>query len=297
MKNILRSSVLIPFVTFIGLQSGVSQEVELANSMLWSVVNTKSPADTSYLFGTIHQISQKEFTIKDKLINSLYKTDALLTEMDLSEPEKAKVMKDYMFMKDGMTLDQLLSKKEYATLNGFMLEGTGESLTKYNKNVPFITSSALMNYYIEGVPASYDMVLTQMAIGDSMRISGLESVEDQMSVMDKMSYKDQAKYLMEIVNNNEETKLRFRAIVDAYKAENLDSLSILLDENLHTKDEKKYLITDRNKKWVPVIESAMKDQNTFIAVGAGHLGGELGLINLLRKKGYIVEPVIDEAEE
>lgn len=297
MKNILRSSVLIPLVTFIGLETGIAQEVELENSMLWSVVNTKSPADTSYLFGTIHQISQRDFTLKDKLTNSLQKTDALLTEMDLSDPDMVNLMKDYMYMKDGMTLDQLISKKDYATLNGFMLEGTGESLSKYNRNKPFITSSALMNYYIEGVPASYDMVLTQMALADSMKIAGLESLEDQMAVMDKMSYKDQAKYLMEIVNNSAETKLRFGAILDAYKGENLDELSLLLDENLHTKDEKKYLITDRNKKWVPVIESTMKDQNTFIAVGAGHLGGEMGLINLLRQKGYKVEPVFEKESE
>lgn len=297
MKNILRTSVLIPFVTFIGLQAGIAQEVDLEDSMLWSVVDTKSPRDTSYLFGTIHQISQKDFTLKDKLVDALYKSDALLTEMDLSDPGLAKVLKEYMYMEDDMTLDKLLTKKEYATLNGFMLEGTGESLDKYKRNKPFITSSAILNYFIEGTPASYDMVLTQMAIADSMKIMALETLDQQMAVMDKMSYKDQAKLLMELVNETEETKIKFQEILDAYKGERLQELSVLLDESLHSKEEKQYLIVDRNKRWVPVIQSAMKGQNAMVAVGAGHLGGEMGLINLLRKKGYKVEPVFEANEE
>jgi uncharacterized protein YbaP (TraB family) len=47
----------------------------------------------------------------------------------------------------------------------------------------------------------------------------------------------------------------------------------------------------RNKNWIPVIESQIKVNSTFIAVGAAHLPGENGVINLLKMKGYTVEPV------
>ena len=51
------------------------------------------------------------------------------------------------------------------------------------------------------------------------------------------------------------------------------------------------LLTNRNKNWVKKIKPIMDSKNLFIAVGAGHLGGEQGLIDLLRKEGYEVEGV------
>ena len=265
--------------------------------MLWSIVNPKAPADTSYLFGTIHQISQKDFSMSDKVVDALYKTEALVTEIDLSNPDMMGEMMSRITMKDGVTLDKLLSKKEYALLNGFMLEGSGQSLSLYNDKKPFVTSIALMNYFIEGTPASYDLVLTQMAINDSMKIFGLESVTQQMDMLDKMSYKEQAKSLMELVNESEKTKALFGEMVSAYKEERLTDLDELLDKNMHNETEKKYMITDRNKNWLPMIQNIIRNDKAFFAVGSGHLSGKLGVIYLLREAGFNVEPVFEKPEE
>lgn len=297
MKKITFSAVILLTAALLCVQGLNAQDAKLANSMLWSIVNPKTPADTSYLFGTIHQISQKDFSMSDKVVDALYKSEVLVTEIDLSNPDMVGEMMSRMTMKDGVKLDKLLSKKDYASLNGFMLEGSGQSLTLYNDKKPFVTSMALMNYFIEGAPASYDLVLTQMAINDSMKILGLESVTQQMDMLDKMSYKEQAKYLMELVNDSEKTKALFAKMVSAYKEERLSDLGELLDENMHNETEKKYLITDRNKNWVPMIEYIMRDDKSFFAVGSGHLAGPSGLIYLLRGAGFEVEPVFEMPEE
>lgn len=295
-KNILSVAVL-SIAVFVSVEGVVAQDSKLEDSMLWSIVNPKAPADTSYLFGTIHQISQKDFSLSDKIIEALNKSDALVTEIDLSNPDMIGEMMNRMTMKDGVTLEKLLSKKEYASLNGFMLEGAGESLSLYNDKKPFVTAMVVMDYYIEGSPASYDLVLTQMAISDSMKILGLETITQQMDVLDKMSYKEQAKYLMELVNESEKTKALFAEMVSAYKDERLTDLDKLLDENMQSEDEKKYMITDRNKNWAPMIEFLLLENKAFFAVGAGHLAGPTGLIYLLRGAGFEVEPVFEELEE
>ena len=53
------------------------------------------------------------------------------------------------------------------------------------------------------------------------------------------------------------------------------------------------LLNDRNKKWVKELKEIMKKESVFVAVGAGHLTGEYGLINLLKKEGYTVEPLVN----
>ncbi|NEN25382.1 TraB/GumN family protein [Cryomorpha ignava] len=297
MKKIIFSAALLSIAAFVCAQEVTAQDSKLDDSMLWSIVNPKAPADTSYLFGTIHQISQKDFSMSDKVVDALYKSEALVTEVDLSNPDMVGEMMSRMTMKDGMTLEKLLSKKEYASLNGFMLEGTGQSLSLYNDKKPFVTSIAIMNYFIDGAPASYDLVLTQMAVNDSMKILGLESISQQMDMLDKMSYKEQAKYLMELVDESEKTKALFGEMVSAYKGERLTDLSELLDENMHSEEEKKVMITDRNKNWVPLIEYILQENRSFFAVGSGHLAGKSGLIYLLRAAGFEVEPVFEKVEE
>ena len=54
------------------------------------------------------------------------------------------------------------------------------------------------------------------------------------------------------------------------------------------------LLTQRNKNWVKQLNVIMKSESVFVAVGAGHLVGKDGLINLLKKEGYILKPLYNK---
>lgn len=293
MKKVILRSVLFSIAALVSVQDAVSQETKTGNSMLWSIVDPKAPADTSYLFGTIHQISQKDFAITDKIQNAFGKSQVLITEIDLTDPGMISEMMPRMMMQDGMTLDKIMSKEDYQALSKFMTENTGQPLAMYNDKKPFMAAMVVMNYFIEGTPASYDMTLTQMAQKQGLEIKGLETVAEQMDVLDKTPYEEQAEQLVEMINNVEKTKESFAAIVKAYKEEHLEELNELLDENMEVAGEKTALLDERNIKWIPKIEDAIKENRCFIAVGAGHLPGELGLIALMREKGYEVSPIFD----
>ena len=293
MKKVILQSVLFSIAALVSVQDAVSQETKIGNSMLWSIVNPKAPADTSYLFGTIHQISEKDFAITDKIEKAFGKSEVLITEIDLTDPKMFSEMMPRMMMTDGMTLEKIMSPEDYQALSKFMTENTGQPLAMYNDKKPFMAAMVVMNYFIEGTPASYDMTLTQMAQKQGLKIKGLETVAEQMDVLDKTPYKEQAQQLIEMIENVEKTKESFAEIVQAYKTEHLEELNKLLDENMESIGEKSTMIDDRNIKWIPTIEEATKENRCFIAVGAGHLPGELGLIKLLRDKGYHVNPVFE----
>lgn len=285
--------MLFSIAALLSVQDAVSQEVGVGNSMLWSIVDPKAPKDTSYFFGTIHQISQNDFAITDKIVNAFGKSEVLMTEIDLTDSGMMTEMMSRIMMQDGMTLDKLMSKEDYQALSKFMTENTGQSLAMYNDKKPFMAAMVVMNFFIEGTPASYDMVLTQMAQKQGLEIKGLETVAEQMDVLDKTPYEEQAEQLVEMISDVDKTKESFAAIVKAYKAENLEELDKLLDENLDGLSEKSAMLDDRNLKWIPTIQEAIKANRCFIAVGAGHLPGDLGLITLMRKKGYEVNPVFE----
>lgn len=206
-----------------------AQTEKLANSVLWSVVYPKSPADTSYLFGTIHVISQRDFVIKDKVWEAMSKSKVLVVELNMTDPKAKSELSKGMLLPDKITLDKILKKKNYDILNSYLMEGSGENLDDYNHTKPFFVTGALLDFYVEGKPASYEMNLTQMAVGNKMEVHGLETVKSQMAIIDSIPYKEQANELLKMVEDDQAMRKEFNAIVKTYKAEDLNKLDSLLE--------------------------------------------------------------------
>ena len=83
-------------------------------------------------------------------------------------------------------------------------------------------------------------------------------------------------------------------MIDAYKQENLDMIYRQIMSSPDIAGSEEVLLYNRNRRWIPVMESAMQSGKIFFAVGAGHLGGPKGIINLLREKGYTVKGIKEE---
>ena len=80
-------------------------------------------------------------------------------------------------------------------------------------------------------------------------------------------------------------------MIDIYKSQNTEALYNLMVNSPDMMGSKELLLDQRNRNWIPLMETAMRKQSSFFAVGAGHLSGEVGVIELLRKKGYQVTAV------
>ncbi|MCB0580105.1 MAG: TraB/GumN family protein, partial [Phaeodactylibacter sp.] len=139
---------------------------------------------------------------------------------------------------------------------------------------------------------SYEMELMQMAQQRKLPIEGLETAEYQMSMFDSIPYTVQAKMLVETIKSEKTDSGQFAKMVELYKNQDLQGMQGMMeDESSGIGGYEDLLLVRRNRNWIPVMGEMMVAKPTFFAVGAGHLGGDEGVVALLREAGYVVKPL------
>jgi len=262
------------------------------NSLLWEISgkNLKTP---SYLYGTIHIIPKKDFILTDLLKNRFVQTEQLALEIDMDNIFSIFGALGEMFMDDGVTLKDLLTEEEYTQL-GEHFDQKGIGSLENMDNMKPILLSAMMEEGTAGEKedmTSYEMELMQMAKQRRMPVKGLETAKFQMSVLDSIPYEEQAKMLVKSMDDEQEGEAGFGDMVEMYKNQDLAALHrAVAAESEGVKNFDHALLYIRNHNWIPVMEKMAMAKPTFFAVGAAHLPGENGVIELLRKAGYQVIP-------
>jgi uncharacterized protein YbaP (TraB family) len=161
---------------------------------------------------------------------------------------------------------------------------------------PMLASSLLMESGIGcDEPVAMEQLILEEAKKNKKRVDGLETMSYQASIFDSIPYKLQAEQLLKYVNDSgskSEADKQFEEMIEAYKTQDIEKLGEYVKEDdggLGNYED--ILIYNRNRNWVEKLKKLMPEKSLTIAVGAGHLAGEKGVIKLLRKAGYIVRPV------
>lgn len=249
-----------------------------------------------YLFGTVHMLPQEDFYLGEHVKDALGSSDALVFELDITNPSMQMKIMELSLMANGDSIQAYLTKEQIDVLNQMLIESAGIPLVMVQNMKPFMISTFLMSRYMGDEPASFEFSLLELAKSDSMPILGLETVEEQMAVFDSIPYSEQAEGLIEMIEDEEEMQVLFKDIIQAYKEADVEELYVLLNENMDSEEELYFLLEKRNKNWVDRIADLAVDKRVFFAVGAGHLGGETGLLKLLKDGGYSVESVPDRSK-
>jgi len=264
------------------------------NSLLYRV--HKDGLKAFYLFGTVHMLPQEDFYLGEHVKDALGSSDALVFELDITSPSMQTQIMQLSMMANGDSIQAYLSKEQIAILNQMLIESSGIPLAMVQNMKPFMLSTFLMSRYMGDEPASFEFVLLDLAKSDSIPVLGLETVEEQMAVFDSIPYSEQAEGLIEMIEEEEEMKELFKEIIRAYKEANVEELYVLLNENMDSEEELYFLLEKRNRSWVSRIADLAVDKTVFFAVGAGHLGGETGLLKLLKEAGYSVESLPERSK-
>lgn len=266
-----------------------AQAQKLKKSLLWSVEG--DGIEKSYVFGTFHMLPQADFELKEKVKAAFQDSDQIVMELDMDDPGMQVEMMKNIQMKGGKTLDQFMTKEDLNTLNEQLIAAANLTAAQVNSFKPFMVETFLLPTFIEGTPASYEMTFVQMAMDRSMPMDGLEEVADQVSIFDEIPYEKQVEDLLDILNNRENMEKLFARMIKLYKKEDIRKLYV---ESLKYFDssEVDLLLHQRNANWIESMIQFSKEQSTFYAVGAGHLGGDMGVIQLLIEAGYQVTPIM-----
>ena len=258
-----------------------------SQSLLWKIYG-KGLRDTSYLYGTIHIQDKRVFQFDSLVYDKLNAVEAYAMELN---PEKIdmEAMKKQMLMKKH-SLNELLSDSDYKYLDNYMKKKMGTGVLLYNKMKPFFLESQLSQMDMpKDEKKALDLYFLDYAKKHQKIILGIEKLEDQLGAIKAISLSDQAKMLMETVRDT--TQQDFEELINAYLHADFDKFAELMKDTSLPSNFEEALLTKRNKGMAKHIIQYCKKQPTFNAIGAAHLPGPNGVIALIRKKGYTVEPI------
>lgn len=264
-------------------------EKEGSSSLLWKV-SANELTDTSYLYGTIHLQDKRIFAYGEKVQQAIDNSAQVAVEILLDQINPSTIMK-VMFMQDS-TLDMLLSETEYLKLEEVYTEITGAGLATAKTMKPFFISANIIQKLAPSeMPLPLDLYLITEARKNDKQVIGLETFEEQIAIIDGLSYSSQAKMLVESLEDVDKLKIQFDELIEAYLTMNSQKVLELTDDPSMPAEFMEKLLNQRNKIMVDRMVSHLHAKSTFVAVGAAHLFGDQGIVSMLKNKGYTVEPV------
>ena len=298
---------LLPSVLWLGCKSSEKitytpeQLVPTDKALLWKISGNglKKP---SYLYGTIHLIPKDQLQFTDALQSALDGSKRVAFEIDMRTMTNFRTQMSLMtkaFMAGGKTLKDLLPAEDYVFVKEKMSE-KGIPAGMFERMKPMFLSTmfagesdggATMN----GQMTSVEMELFRLARKRKIESAGLETAEYQMAVFDSIPYDAQAKMLVESLRSAEvDTSSgdgELAKMLELYREQDITAMqSMIADPQSGMAEYEDLLLNRRNRNWIPVMARYMREKPTLFAVGAGHLGGQAGVVALLRKEGYRVEP-------
>lgn len=266
-------------------------------SLAWKI-SGKGLKKPSYLYGTIHMIPKSEFELPGAIREGLDNVDRVTFEIDMKEmtnivSQMGLITKS--FMAGGKTLKDLLNAEDYALVKAKMAE-KGLPGGMFERMKPMFLSTLFTSDEEGGAGAenitSVEMELYKMSKRRKLESGGLETAAYQMAVFDSIPYTVQAKMLVDGLRSMDSIDTGASQLDDMlrmYREQDITAMQAMIGEDSGMGQYEDILLKKRNQNWIPVMSRMMADKPTLFAVGAGHLGGEYGVVALLRRAGYRVE--------
>ena len=284
------------------MKKGIVSIVTVLFMCTWASAETsvwKVQKDTSvmYLGATFHMLRETDYPLPSEFGKAYKASEIVVFETDigkLQEPStRQKLLAQFMYA-DGSTIDKHLSARTYGELSAYC-KSNGIPLEAFKQLKPsllIVTLTAMELMKLGVTQRGVDLFFYGLANEDRKIVKGFETVEEQINYLVSMADGNEDDFVTYSINDMKNVKQQFESLANAWRKGDAEKIDEYIVAELRTKLPHVYkkLFTDRNSKWLPMIEAYMNTPETeFILVGAGHLVGSEGIIALLRKKGYTVD--------
>lgn len=258
-------------------------------SIYWEVMSPKG--QKHFLFGTIHIDDNRVTNFHPGVIEGIKSSNIFLMETDDIQDFSLLLNKEVLYEKY-LTIDELDKMKDLAYFHTM-------SFDRVMRMKPWLLA-VIFNSPRPINPFNQDNLLKTKAIDLSLMTQGLESAQEHFSVLDTFSVKEQISMLKIVLNRDESNKEKdYELLVNAYLKFNPEYI-LQIDEQVTKKivskamwnKMKQKLLINRNKLFFERILEKEEKNQLFIAVGASHLGGKNGLLNLFKENGYVLKPLL-----
>jgi uncharacterized protein len=257
----------------------------ISQSLLWKISGKGMPSQ-SYLYGTIHIKDRRVFEWQDSVYSRLRLCQTFVGELDLNADNIMKAA-GYMMLPEGQTLHDRFTPEEYQLVKDAVKSCSGYDLSMLDKLKPAsLIALCFLGNNSDDLEATVDELLYRKAVEYGIAVAGIETVEEQAALMDKIP----DSYVVDYFKNLNEQEEEFEKLIRFYRQADLDSLWLLMQDEESGSMINDELIRSRNYRMTERMIPLIRQQSTFIAIGSGHLPGGDGVIALLRKDGFTVEP-------
>lgn len=263
------------------------------NTLFWEI-SGNGLQQPSYLYGTIHIQDKRVFAFDPVVMEKFATADAYAMEI-VVRPEDMDSIKALQMLPGKMTIKDLMSEEDFEMLSQKFQKKTGSHIIMYQRVKPFFIAAAYGQADLpKDMPQALDHYLQAKATEEGKEVIGIESILDQLNAIDRaMSIQEQADELIESVRKDENVIVEnMDKTLKLYLSGEIDHMAAMQKRD-STISEKfvQEMIVKRNHHMADRLDEIFKAQPTFAAVGAAHLGGQEGVLQLLREKGYTVEPI------
>ncbi len=263
-------------------------------SFLWKV---SKEGKSAYLLGSIHYLKRENFPLKKNILDALDRSKKLVPEINLNSLSTAAIQRTMLeraVYRDGTTLAQNIDGETYRRTEERASQ-IGIDIKVLEPMKPWFVALTMMAFKLQqlGLDAELgvDRQLAERAKGKGMPTDGLETFEFQIRLLDQLSKREQEMMLRETVAELESLDKNIQQIVQAWLGGDGATLERLMlagmreYPELHSK-----VVVERNRRWLPEIEGMIaRGENAMIVVGAAHLVGQEGVLELLKGRGYSLE--------
>ena len=295
-QHFARQFVLLLLVLFTGLaQAQENQLLESSSAenkgFLWQVSDNNSSV---YLLGSVHFANADYYPMSRATNKAFAAADTLAVEVDITNLDPIKTQQLMYHMgnyQDGRTLKDVLSPETYQKLETY-LENQRIPLRLIGNQKPGMLIMSLTSMELMKLGMSPEFGIDQHFLTrakGNKRIVELESLQQQLELLLNMDNPDQA------INQTLEEFPTFpelaSQLLSAWQSGSTTQMEeLLIDEPLQKYPESQTffdkMFTERNLSMAEKIKGYLKEDNTvFVVVGAGHLIGDQGIVNLLKEAG------------
>ncbi len=277
------------------LLAGLTGELRAQEkSFLWRV---NSDRNRLYILGSIHLLKKETYPLKKSIADAFEQTKKLVLEIDLGDanPEKIqRLMLQKSISTDGTSLHQNVSNETYQAVAERAKE-LGIDLRLLSPFKPWVVAMTMAAVKLQKLgfdpSLGIDRHLAERAKQTDKPTAGLETAEFQLDLFDRFSAKEQELLLRQSMDEMDHVERNVTAIVQAWKTGDVGAVEKHLLVGMRDYPEiHRKVIDDRNQRWLPQIESLLsRGENALVVVGAAHLVGKHGIIELLKDRGYRVE--------